>query len=512
MATTAQKLTRGSAIRMISIVSTVLVAMPMMPFTVHRLGDHMYGIWALVATFLAYYGLMDLGLSPAVERYISRAAATNDQEECQKVFSTALRAYLWIAGWVIVGGCVLGATAPLYTKTPEDARIFGWLLAISSVTVALGFPARTFVGALNAALRYDLSAALEILLLLLRTGGVIFVLLAGYGVIGMSIASLCAAIPWLATAIYLTRREYPFLRISARKQACGAGKKLLSYSVYSFLSRIAELLRYQLDAVVVSAFIGLSAVTHYRVACSLAMPFIEVIFSATGTLQSLFSRLEGRQDMKGTQRTLLLSTKISIGISGFVAFGLIAWGKPFIVRWMGPSYVDAYPPLVALVVGLLTALWQGPSVSLLYGVSRHKFFGIASCIEGLVNLGLSIILVGKYGILGVALGTMVPMAISKVFVQPVYVCRVVNLNYWMYVGKMARNLAVAGVSLLPAYAITYLVAAPDYKALLLTGSLSAVSYCAILWPLMFTKEERAAVMRGLAIRRDESAVAAATDG
>jgi O-antigen/teichoic acid export membrane protein len=416
--------------------------------------------------------------------------AQNDAAECQRVFSTALRAYLCIAGCVIVGGAILASLAPLYAKTASDAVIFGRLILISSVTIALGFPARTFIGALNAALRYDMAAALEILLLLLRSGGTIFALLAGYGVLGMAISSLCCTFPWMALGVYFTRREYPFLRLHVRKSACGAGSALFSYSVYSFLARVADLLRYQMDAVVISAFIGLSAVTHYRMAANLAMPFIEVVLAATGTLQTLFSRLEGRHDLESVQRVLLLGTKISIGISSFVAFGLIAWGKPFIVRWMGPNYVDAYPCLVALVVGLMAALWQAPSVSMLFGVSRHRFYAILCCGEGLANLCLSILLARKYGILGVALGTMIPMVLSKLVVQPVYVCRVVELDYRTYIGKVLRNLGAAAVSLIVPYAITVAIVGPDISALVLTGSLSALTYLPLLWLLMFSKEER----------------------
>src|SRR2546430_11133807 len=41
-------------------------------------------------------------------------------------------------------------------------------------------------------------------------------------------------------------------------------------------------------------------------------------------------------------------------------FGMLAWGKSFIVRWMGPHYADSYLVLVLLVVGVTVSLWQGP--------------------------------------------------------------------------------------------------------------------------------------------------------
>src|SRR2546426_9169908 len=51
-------------------------------------------------------------------------------------------------------------------------------------------------------------------------------------------------------------------------------------------------------------------------------------------------------------------------------------------------------------------------------------------LEGLANLALSIALVQWYGILGVALGTAIPMALVSLFVLPVYVCRLLKRRLW----------------------------------------------------------------------------------
>ena len=70
----AHKVAWGTALRIINIGATALVSIVMMPFIVRMLGDRMYGLWILVATFVGYYGLADLGLSSAVNRFMARAA------------------------------------------------------------------------------------------------------------------------------------------------------------------------------------------------------------------------------------------------------------------------------------------------------------------------------------------------------------------------------------------------------------------------------------------------------
>ena len=142
-------------------------------------------------------------------------------------------------------------------------------------------------------------------------------------------------------------------------------------------------------------------------------------------------------------------------------------------------------------------LWQGPSVSLLYGTSRHKFFALFNSIEGVANLLLTLWLVHPLGMLGVALGTFIPMTINKLFIQPVYVCRVAKIPYPEYVGKTARTLAVVASSLIIPLALSLRFATPDYHVLAAVGVLSLLLYAAPLWLLEFSGEEKVRVLRGI---------------
>ena len=92
---------------------------------------------------------------------------------------------------------------------------------------------------------------------------------------------------------------------------------------------------------------------------------------------------------------------------------------------MGLHYVDAYWPAVILIVALFTDLAQQPSVSYLLGVSKHRYLAIQTLIEGVASpdLILSMFWARQYGMVGVAMGTLVPMVVAKLFLQPAYVCR-----------------------------------------------------------------------------------------
>ena len=489
MSGTPRKLARGSALNVINLVATAVVSVLIMPFIVRSLGDRLYGIWALVAAIIGYYGLLELGLSSAIRRYLAAAMGADNREECNRVYNTALFIYTALGAIALLVSIVLAALSPWLTRTPADASLFWKVILIVGVSVAVNFPVRVYRGVLEAHLSFDRAASLDLLALALRTALVIPLLHAGYRVVGLASATLLSNLPSAILSWYFAHREIPYLHIETQYWRRATARTLFSYSTYSFLAQVADILRFQLDSLVVASFLGLAYVTHYSIAGRLSQYFMGLIQALVGVFASVFSRREGAQDFAGMQSAFFFASKISICSASFVAFGLIAWSKPFIARWMGPQYIDSYAPLVALVTGCTFALWQTPSVALLFGISKHKFFAFMSIAEGTLNLILSLILAKYYGMLGVALGTMIPMAITKLLIQPVYVCRVSQIAYREYLAIAGRTLALVVAALIIPLWLTTQLAAPNYRALALLALLSAAAYLPVIWRFVFNAQE-----------------------
>jgi len=497
MSTNARKLVSGSALRVVNVAATALVSLLIMPFVIRALGDRMYGLWTLVATFIGYYGVLELGLNTAVTRYLAKSLSARQLEDCNGVFNTSLRIYLGLGVLVLAVAGASAALAPHFCKSREDASLFSAVILIMGMSLALQFPGRVFTGALEANLRFDQTAIFDILGLVLRTGLVVGALLLGYKVVALAWATLLAAIPPIALSVRYTFKELPFLRLESRYWGVGTAKMLFSYSVYSLIASLANILRFQVDSIVVASFIGLAAVTHYRIAGAFAQYFFLFMTSLMGVFPSVFSRQEGVQDHQAIEKTFFFATKIALCITCFICFGMIAWGAAFIKRWIGPSYLDAYPVLVVLMISWTINLWQGPAASLLYGVSRHRFIAILNTAEGVVNLGLSLWLVRIYGMLGVALGTLLPMIFARMVIQPAYVCRVLGIVPRDYARRIAPTLGVIAAALLLPLALSIRFVKPDYVSLLLVGSASALSYVFMLWKFALTTGESRMIWRAL---------------
>ncbi|HEY2471995.1 MAG TPA: oligosaccharide flippase family protein [Terracidiphilus sp.] len=485
-----KKLFSGSVLRVGNLFGAALASFFLMPLIVHHLGDRVYGFWSLASAFIGYYNLLDLGLSSAVSQYMCIALGRKDDAECRIVFNTALALQLMIGLAALVATAGLALATPWFCHEPAAVPLFRKVIVILGINAALGFPARIYWAVLESELRFDIQSWIALMNLVMRTGLIIWVIFAGGGLLELSWVTLISTIPAIALQVWFARRQATWARVDRRFALLSRVRSFFSYSVYSFMAYVADVVRFQLDPLVISALIGLVAVTHYKVAGILAQYYMQIISVSVGTLLPVFSRLHGAGNRSDLEEAFFFGTKISCCLSVFIALILTGWGRPFIARWMGPSYQDGYLPLVVLSLAVLIDTSQRSSMDLLYATFNHRFYAWTNCAEAVLNLGFSILLARPLGILGVALGTLIGAFTIRAIVQPWWVCRVSNLHYTKFVrflaGNMLRALLVAAASL----AVVVWGLRPSYPLLIASVICSAAVYAAGSWLLIFNRAER----------------------
>jgi O-antigen/teichoic acid export membrane protein len=485
-----QRLLSGSVLQIGNLIATAVAAFCVMPFIVHHLGDRIYGFWALAASFIGYYSLLDFGLSSAVSQYMSFAIGRNDDAECRGIFNTALRINLLLGGIaLLVTGAIVTVT-PWFAHNAADAHLFRSVIAILGVNAAIGLPMRVYGGVLYTKFRFDIQSWLTILGLVLRTGLIVWVILLGYGLLALAWVTLIATLPGNILQIWFARREASWARIESRAAELKIVKSLSSYSVYTFLAYIADAIRFQIDPLVISGLIGLAMVTHYRVAGVFAQYYMQMIIFSVGMLQPVFSRLHGAGDRPGIEKVFFFGTKLSSCISIFICLALIGWGKPFIIRWMGPEYEDGYWPLVVLSLAVLLDVCQKPSIDLLYATFNHRFYTYTNWAEGLLNLAFSLALARPMGILGVAMGTLIGAFLIRIVLQPWWVCRVNGIPYGIYMRFIARNLLYCSLLMVGATAVSAWGLRPSYPLLVASATCATAIYAIGSWLVVFNPAER----------------------
>lgn len=485
-----RKLLSGSVLRLSNVIVAALAALLVMPLTVHRLGDRGYGLWTLAGAFIGYYGLIDLGLSSAVSQYLCIALGRKDLLESRAVFNTALALQSTLGGAALAVTAAIAFSSQWFCRTPADASLCWKVIAILGTNAVLGFPARVYSAVLEAELRIDIQGGLDLLGQILRNGSILCTLLAGGGLLALSWTSLLASVPIMILQVVLGRRTSSWARLGGPSFGRKRIKSFFSYSAYTFVSSIADLLRFQIDPLVITGFVGLAAVTHYRVAGALTKYYIAIVISSTDTFAQVMSRSYGAGDRVRLERVFRLATKVSICISIFIGFAAIAFGKPFILRWMGTIYEDAYSPMVVLSLAVLLDVGQCPSIGLLYATFNHRFYTYINLGEGIINLIVSIALAKPFGIVGVALGTLIAALLVRTVVQPWWVCKAVGLRYVDYMRFLGWNVVRCGFLATIAIAVSAWGLKPSYPLLIGAAVFATGVYAAGSFLFVFDRRER----------------------
>jgi O-antigen/teichoic acid export membrane protein len=422
----------GSALRVFHLFAITLVAFFLMPFLVHRLGDRIFGYWTLVAAVLGYYGLLDLGIVTAVQHHVAKSIGTASRESANRTISTAFYIFAGLGLLILAISVVIALLAGLFISDPADAHLFRTVLLLMGTGFAFGFPGRAFLGALCAHLRLDLVAIVGIAVLFVRTALIVVIIGRGGGIVALASIMLFSEIATYLAYYFALRKIQPGLDISHTFATRETLQQLFGYSGYALVVQISDQLRFFIDGWMVGIFVSVAAVTHYAIASRISQSFLSLIVALLGILAPWFSQLWGSSDLPGIRRVFIFGTKVSAVVSTIIASSLILYGRPFIASWMGPNYLDAYWPLVLLVAAIYLDVAQQPSVAYLYGVSRHRFLAWLTFAEAIANVALSIYWARRYGMIGVALGTLVPIVIAKFIVQPAYVCRTLKLSPGSY--------------------------------------------------------------------------------
>jgi O-antigen/teichoic acid export membrane protein len=432
----------------------IVVGFLLTPFIISNLGKIGYGIWTLVGSFIGYYGLLNLGVSSAVMRYIARYAGQEDVKSLNGVASTAFAMFCCTGTLAIVVSFIIAdPLARFFEVEPQYFDDFKYVIWIIGFVIGLSFPSNVFESIVRAHEKFVAVNTANIALTLTRAGMTVCLLLSGAGLLGVAVATLITELVHLVVSFLLCRFLTPSVRVNFAFARLRVLRMLITYGSITTVIVIADIMRGNIDSIVIGKWVNLPAVGVYGIAVIITRYIVRLVTAGMDVLTPRFATLDGKGDHAQVRRLLVKA----LAISSFLSFGgymmAIIIGKQFILWWIGKDFVDAAVILWILSISDAFAIAQNPAIGFMYALNKHHFYAIATIIEAIANLTLSIILVYRYGIVGVALGTMIPMLIIKILVMPVYVSKIAGISLREYIRPMLPSAIVATVLTLTAYHI-----------------------------------------------------------
>jgi O-antigen/teichoic acid export membrane protein len=424
---------------------TAIVGVFLTPFMIHRLGALQYGLWILAGSFADYYGILDLGVRSAVFRFIARAWAANDRKKLDETFATSMAMCVSVSVFIVVLSVLLAPVLPhLLRFDSASGRMFPAVLIFLASSVAVTLPARLFGTYLTALARWDLYNIAGLTSTILRAIMIVVALSTGGGVLAVAIITASVALLSLTLHWCLVRRIDPALSYGFRLATRRTAREIMGFSFHSSLLSVGDSLRFYSDSLVIARFLSVASVTPFSIPAKLMEYFKQIVVAAGGPLLGRFTEFDGREDPVGQRHFFLRSTRVCALLSLFMGVLFVVDGKAFLRLWVGPELSFSYSILMVLLVGYVLALAQYPSLLILIARAEHRQIAAWNLVEGVANLILSVVWAQNYGLMGVAMGTAVPMVLSKIFIQPLYACRAAGISIGTYAKESLLKPAIFG--------------------------------------------------------------------
>ncbi len=411
-----------------------LTMLALTPFIVHKLDVAGFGVWRFALTFVGYYGFLNIAVSSSVTRYVARYAGNGDEKSLNETVSTALAIYGFSAVIaVLVSFTFAGDIVGFFDKTPPDLITdFKHVIWILGVTTGVGF-IMSLLGAIVGAHEHYVAVSLTgVGINLLRAGLTVLFLMKGLGLVGVAWANLIPTVVGIPINYVICRCLAPAAKITVRYARWDVLRTLTVYGATAVVIVLADMLRTQIDSTVIGKLLGFEEVAIYSIAGSLLSQIVSFTIAGLGVLTPRFAHLDGKGHMEELQRLFVKS----LHYSALLGFGLCTlafiWGGNFIRLWVGPTFNRSIPVLWILALAWITDLAQCPAVGMMYALNKHRFYAGACMLEGVLKLGLTLILVKHYGIIGAAVASAVAMVTLRVLVQPIYVAPIVGLSLREY--------------------------------------------------------------------------------
>ena len=431
------------------LVAEGLMALLITPFMIHRLGDFQFGIYTLAFSTIGYFDLLAQGIRSTLQRYVGRLSGSQDRKALNSVFSTALAVTLGV-GTIIVGLFFgLSGLLPSFFKLGHSQiTLFANLVILLGLNLGSAVPVALLGSYLCGLNRFDLFNLISILRQGVRTLLIFIALLYGYGVLTCAACVLFSTLLAAPLSWWTIRKIDPSLEFSRNTIKLKMASELVSFSFWTLLNNAGQLLRDSTDSIVIGKVLNAALITPFTVASRLVAYFRPIITSMVSPLLPRMSQLDGQARYFEMQVLFLQMTRLSALASLAVGSMIVLHGRSLLLLWVGPKYVSSYSILVLLVVGAVASSAQLGTLSTLIAKGRHRAYGIWTMGEGLANLGLSIYWAHKYGIVGVAMGTAVPLLAVKLTLQPWYVTRILKMSLSEYFLKaLTRPLTVCAIFL-----------------------------------------------------------------
>ena len=484
----------GAILSYVSLAITNIIALVYTPIMLRLMGKAEYGLYSLVASFIGYLTVLDLGFGNAIVVYTAKYRMKKDKEEEQKLhgmFSVIYTIIGIIAG--IIGVILYLNVDNLFGAKFSEIELekAKTMMVILTINLVVTFPLSIFGNILTAYEEFIFSKLLNIFRQLLNPLIMLPLLYMGYKSVAMTIV-----VTVLNIFCLLANMVYCFKKLNIKIKFKGFDKKVLKeifgFSFFIFLATIVDKINWQVDQFILGSVAGTVAVAIYAIASQINNIYLSFSTSISGVLLPKITKMITKKESdEKVSDEFIKAGRIQFLIVGLILTGFLLLGQEFIYLWAGEGYESAYIIASLLMVPVTIPLIQNVGIAILQAKNMHKFRTILYVLISIVNIIISIPLAKAYQGVGSAIGTGLSFIIGNGLIINWYYYKKANIDiprFWNNIFKMSIPIIVlfsGSLFINKIVTISY-----SWSNLFIKGLIYTILYCTLVYTFSMNKYEK----------------------
>lgn len=374
-------------------------------------GSEVNGLISSVTQFLSYITLLELGVGPVMKAALYKPIAQKDTKNIANVLRASEKFFKKIAFIFVIYIILLTILYPLLTNQFDYFYTASLIVIISASIFAEYYFGITYNLYLQANQKTYINSIIQIGVYLLNT--VVILLLAKFNV-SIHLIKLISGLIFIGRPLlqnFYVKKKYNIDLKNADKNY------KLEKKWDGFSQHIASVIHSNTDITIITLFCNLLEVSVYSVYYLIVKGVKSIVQGFYGGIEAFFGDMIAKKDIEGLNKNFNFYETIYFSVITVIFICTIILIVPFVsVYTKGITDVNYIRNTFGVLIVLGEFVWsiRLPYSSTTLAAGHFKETKKGAWVESIVNIVLSIILVIKFGIVGVAIGTLIAMLVRTV--------------------------------------------------------------------------------------------------
>lgn len=411
--TRSQKFKLNTVTALIKQVATLISGLVLPRFILLAYGSDVNGLVSSITQFLGFITLLEMGIGPVIQSNLYGPLAKKDKKKISEIYVSASKFFRTIGTIFIFYIIFLVIFYPRLVNSQFDYSFTASLIVIISLsTLAEYFFGMTYQILLNADQLAWVQLSIQSICIAINTVLCVILMVNGQDIrLVKGATSVIYVIRPFLLMLYVRRHYDIDYHIKYTEEP-------IKQKWNGFTQHLASVVNGRTDVMVLTAFSTLVNVSIYNTYFLVVSGIEQVVMTTMTGLEAMWGNMLANDEMDTLKKSFsTIETTIHFGVSLlFTVTGVLI--TPFVL-WYTRGITDANynAPVFGVLLAFAYAIecFRIPYFRMIKAAGHYKQTQWASVIQPAINIVISILAVRKYGLVGVAIGTLVAMLYQTIY-------------------------------------------------------------------------------------------------